>query len=61
MFVTSDPSPTVRVWPDAPAKRPVPDTEAALPYEYWRVKDEMTPFFHRLPTFNPPLGQLQHP
>lgn len=29
-----------------------PDTEAALPYEYWRVKDEMTPFFHRLPTFN---------
>jgi len=22
-----------------------------LPYEYWRVKDEMTPFFHRLPSF----------
>ncbi|MEX1367218.1 MAG: L,D-transpeptidase [Nannocystaceae bacterium] len=29
-----------------------PDIEQALPYEYWRVKDEMTPFFHRLPTFN---------
>lgn len=29
-----------------------PDVEQALPYEYWRVKDEMTPFFHRLPTFN---------
>lgn len=29
-----------------------PDVEQSLPYEYWRVKDEMTPFFHRLPTFN---------
>ncbi len=29
-----------------------PDIEQPLPYEYWRVKDEMTPFFHRLPTFN---------
>lgn len=29
-----------------------PNVEQALPYEYWRVKDEMTPFFHRLPTFN---------
>jgi len=29
-----------------------PNIEQALPYEYWRVKDEMTPFFHRLPTFN---------
>ncbi|MCA9655328.1 MAG: L,D-transpeptidase [Myxococcales bacterium] len=29
-----------------------PDVSLALPYEYWRVKDEMTPFFHRLPTFN---------
>lgn len=28
-----------------------PDIEKPLPYEYWRVKDEMTPFFHRLPTF----------
>ena len=28
-----------------------PDLEAALPFEYWRVKDEMTPFFHRLPSF----------
>lgn len=25
--------------------------DQALPYEYWRVKDEMTPFFHRLPSF----------
>ncbi len=29
-----------------------PNVEESLPYEYWRVKDEMTPFFHRLPTFN---------
>lgn len=29
-----------------------PDVTQPLPYEYWRVKDEMTPFFHRLPTFN---------
>ena len=29
-----------------------PKIDQALPYEYWRVKDEMTPFFHRLPTFN---------
>jgi L,D-transpeptidase catalytic domain len=29
-----------------------PAVEQSLPYEYWRVKDEMTPFFHRLPTFN---------
>lgn len=28
-----------------------PDIEKPLPYEYWRVKDEMTPFFHRLPSF----------
>lgn len=28
-----------------------PNIEEPLPYEYWRVKDEMTPFFHRLPTF----------
>ncbi len=28
-----------------------PDYEAALPFDYWRVKDEMTPFFHRLPSF----------
>ena len=30
---------------------PSPKTEQPLPYEYWRVKDEMTPFFHRLPSF----------
>jgi hypothetical protein len=29
-----------------------PSIDQALPYEYWRVKDETTPFFHRLPTFN---------
>jgi hypothetical protein len=28
-----------------------PDFEAPLPFDYWRVKDEMTPFFHRLPSF----------
>ena len=30
---------------------PQPDLESGLPYEYWRVNDEMTPFFHRLPSF----------
>lgn len=30
---------------------PDPKLDAELPYEYWRVKDEMTPFFHRLPSF----------
>lgn len=30
---------------------PQPDLDAPLPYEYWRVNEEMTPFFHRLPTF----------
>lgn len=30
---------------------PKPNLDAELPYEYWRVKDEMTPFFHRLPSF----------
>jgi len=29
-----------------------PQMDAPLPYEYWRVNEEMTPFFHRLPTFN---------
>jgi len=28
-----------------------PMLDDVLPYEYWRVKDEMTPFFHRLPTY----------
>ncbi|MBC8071886.1 MAG: L,D-transpeptidase, partial [Deltaproteobacteria bacterium] len=28
-----------------------PDLTGALPYEYWRVNAEMTPFFHRLPSF----------
>ncbi len=30
---------------------PQPKIDRPLPYEYWRVKDEMTPFFHRLPSF----------
>ncbi len=30
---------------------PEPDLDAPLPYEYWRVNDDMTPFFHRLPSF----------
>lgn len=30
---------------------PSPKVDQPLPYEYWRVKDEMTPFFHRLPSF----------
>ncbi len=30
---------------------PKPKLDQPLPYEYWRVKDEMTPFFHRLPSF----------
>ena len=30
---------------------PQPRVDQPLPYEYWRVKDEMTPFFHRLPSF----------
>ena len=30
---------------------PKPKVDQPLPYEYWRVKDEMTPFFHRLPSF----------
>jgi lipoprotein-anchoring transpeptidase ErfK/SrfK len=33
-----------------PLARP-PMLDDVLPYEYWRVKDEMTPFFHRLPTY----------
>lgn len=31
---------------------PTPNLDAPLPYEYWRVNDEMTPFFHRLPSFS---------
>jgi hypothetical protein len=30
---------------------PEPALDASLPYDYWRVKDLMTPFFHRLPTY----------
>lgn len=29
----------------------VPDLGAPLPYEYWRVNADATPFFHRLPSF----------
>ena len=28
-----------------------PKLDDALPYEYWRVNADMTPFFHRLPAF----------
>lgn len=30
---------------------PGPRLEAAMPYEYWRVSHDGTPFFHRLPSF----------
>lgn len=30
---------------------PAPKLDQPLPFEYWRVNDEMTPFFHRLPSF----------
>ncbi len=29
-----------------------PDLEGVLPYEYWRVNGDATPFFHRLPAFS---------
>lgn len=44
----------MRVGDEPPAMTvsvPTPDLNAPLPYEYWRVNDEMTPFFHRLPSF----------
>lgn len=28
-----------------------PDVDAPLPFEYWRVSHDATPFFHRLPSF----------
>jgi lipoprotein-anchoring transpeptidase ErfK/SrfK len=38
--------------PDAAVQSlPDPALDQPLPYDYWRVKDEMTPFFHRLPSF----------
>lgn len=36
---------------DGVVQVPEPALDQALPYEYWRVNDEMTPFFHRLPSF----------
>lgn len=30
---------------------PAPKLEAPMPYEYWRVSHDGTPFFHRLPSF----------
>lgn len=30
---------------------PEPKIDSRLPYAYWRVNEEMTPFFHRLPSF----------
>lgn len=51
-FICREVSITVEERPPAIALAvPEPDLDAPLPYEYWRVNDEMTPFFHRLPTF----------
>jgi hypothetical protein len=36
---------------DGVVQQPDPQLDQPLPYEYWRVNDEMTPFFHRLPSF----------
>ena len=36
---------------DGVVQVPEPSLDNPLPYEYWRVNDEMTPFFHRLPSF----------
>ncbi len=36
---------------DGIVRIPAPELAASLPYEYWRVKDLMTPFFHRLPSY----------
>ncbi|MEM6294295.1 MAG: L,D-transpeptidase family protein [Myxococcota bacterium] len=37
---------------DGVVQVPAPKIDRPLPYDYWRVKDEMTPFFHRLPSFS---------
>ncbi len=37
--------------PQAEATIVAPDLDGALPYEYWRVNGDVTPFFHRLPSF----------
>lgn len=37
--------------PQTEANVVAPDLSAALPYEYWRVNNDGTPFFHRLPSF----------
>ncbi len=36
---------------DAVFHIPAAKTDAPLPYDYWRVKDYVTPFFHRLPSY----------
>lgn len=36
---------------DAVFHIPEAKVDAPLPYDYWRVKDVMTPFFHRLPSY----------
>lgn len=37
--------------PQAEVTAVVPDLAGTLPYEYWRVNADATPFFHRLPSF----------
>lgn len=37
---------------DGVVQVPAPKTDQPLPYEYWRVNENMTPFFHRLPSFD---------
>ncbi len=37
--------------PQSEATIVAPDLAGILPYEYWRVNGDATPFFHRLPTF----------
>lgn len=36
--------------PSSGVPQPPPDRDASLPYDYWYVKDPMTPEFHRLPS-----------
>jgi lipoprotein-anchoring transpeptidase ErfK/SrfK len=37
--------------PQAEVNAVVPDLAGTMPYEYWRVNADATPFFHRLPSF----------
>ncbi len=46
----------MRVGEDPPddglVNNPKPKLEEPMPYEYWRVNHDATPFFHRLPSFS---------